>query len=58
MSTYEFSSWVTSVKLNLANMSLVNTDEIDRVPNHRMGHVRLTQRSVGEATSKLKGHGL
>lgn len=39
-------------------MSLVNTDEIGRVPNHRMGHVWPTQRSVGEATSKLKGHGL
>lgn len=48
----------TSVKMNLANMSPVNTDEIDRVPNNWMGLVRRKQRSVGEATSKLKGQGL
>ena len=58
MFAFGFSSWVTSVKMNLANMSPVNTDEIDRVPNNWMGLVRRTQRSVGEATSKLKGQGL
>lgn len=58
MSPYGFSCWVASVKLILANMSPVNTDELHWVPNHRMGHVCPTQMSVGEATSKLKGHGL
>lgn len=58
MSTYGFFCWVTSVKLILENMSLVNTDETERVSNHRMEHAWPTQRSVGEATSKLKGHRL
>lgn len=54
----DFSSWVTSGKLILGNMSPVNTDELDWVSNHRVGLVWPTQTPVGEASSKLKGHGL
>lgn len=38
------------------NMSLVNTGEIDILPNPGIVRVRPTQASVGEAAGKLKGH--